>query len=1032
LRDMGKKGKKRNDDWDDDLAFEDPVAKGGGDDEGLEKVAEPVQPTKKEKKKTKGGKRGGVEEEVVATQVQVKAPAEDEEQQEQELDRAAAGSSKKTGKKDSKKNKKGRRGQVDSDEEDEVTSAVSKMSVQEQSGSKKKDKKKAKHQRGRRGADDSDDDDILATLAKANAEDSESDDDNEVVKEVVAAVSSKKDKKKDKKKAKQEEIAVMEEEEEQGEEEEDEEEEEQGEVEVVNSKEEPEREEEEEEGPSASKAKLSKADRKKQKAAQKAAHLEQQQQALSSDAPPEPPQPQGKGEEEETKKPKKEKKLSKLEKKLEAARLAKEESDRLKAEKAKQEQLEQVQQEQVQVQQEQVKTEKKEKKSEKKEKKEKRSTVDESVDEDASMMATMYGDEVAQEYTTGAEQALTVEQLEAKGKKLSNKEKKKIQKAAEQRQRGLEYDQALMKASAEGAQFACSQSIVDPGDLQWQNSLDVHIPSLSISAHNKELFVDTEFHIAHGRRYGLVGPNGAGKSTLLKMISAGELKLPPRVDFLYVEQEVLADDTSAVNAVLKADKERWALVEEEKRLLAEVEEAGGVSSDAIDARLGSIYEQLEVIGAAAAESSARRILFGLGFTVEMQARPTKYFSGGWRMRISLARALFIAPTLLMLDEPTNHLDLNAVIWLDDYLQKWKKTLLVVSHDQDFLNSVCQEIIHLEDKKLIVYRGNYDTFKEQEAIKLKQQQKAWEKQEKRLREMKSKGQTKQNAEKSLLKSKSREPGARSKKAEAASASVVSSADSKAELVKRPREYAVRFQFPEVYPISPPILEVRDVDFRYTPKLPFLFKDVNFGIGLDSRVCIVGPNGSGKSTLIKLITEEVKPTVGEVRRNPRLRVGIYNQHFVDRLPMDEDPVSFIRRKFNDETYQSARNILGRYGLEGHAHTIPIRDLSGGQKARVVFVELSLMAPHILMLDEPTNNLDIESIDALCDALNAYNGGVVLVSHDARLINSIDAQLWVVDDLNCEPWESGFQGYREHLLRQLEEQMSSIVPGSGERPT
>ena len=254
-------------------------------------------------------------------------------------------------------------------------------------------------------------------------------------------------------------------------------------------------------------------------------------------------------------------------------------------------------------------------------------------------------------------------------------------------------------------------------------------------------------------RYGLVGPNGAGKSTLLKMIAAGELKVPPRVDYLYVEQEVMADETPAVDAgkestlhiqthtaklityhiltyphplclvlfrrivVLKADKERWALIQEEKQLLADLEKA---PDEAKDSRLGEVYEQLNQINAASSESKARRILFGLGFDAEMQIRPTKYFSGGWRMRISLARALFIEPTLLMLDEPTNHLDLNAVIWLDDYLQKWKKTLLVVSHDQDFLNSVCQEIIHLDDRKLIVYKGNYDTFKEMEAVKMKQQ------------------------------------------------------------------------------------------------------------------------------------------------------------------------------------------------------------------------------------------------------------------------------------------------------------------------
>jgi ATP-binding cassette subfamily F protein 1 len=202
-------------------------------------------------------------------------------------------------------------------------------------------------------------------------------------------------------------------------------------------------------------------------------------------------------------------------------------------------------------------------------------------------------------------------------------------------------------------------------------------------------------------------------------------------------------------------------------------------------------------------------------------------------------------------------------------------------------------------------------------------------------------------------------------------------------------------------------------------------------MKSRICIVGPNGSGKSTLLKLIATNLDPPEGEVRRNPRLRVGVYDQHFVDRLPMDEDPVTYLRRLFDDQTYQSCRNILGRYGLEGHAHTIPIRDLSGGQKARVVFVELSLMAPHLLFLDEPTNNLDIESIDALCLALKNYNGGVVLVSHDARLIESIECQLWVVGNQTVTPWLAGFKNYRETLLKQLEEQLALIVPGSGERP-
>ena len=347
---------------------------------------------------------------------------------------------------------------------------------------------------------------------------------------------------------------------------------------------------------------------------------------------------------------------------------------------------------------------------------------------------------------------------------------------------------------------------------------------------------------------------------------------------------------SCLIVVLKADKERWALIQEEKQLLVDLEK--GPPDEAKDSRLGEVYEQLNQINAASSESKARRILFGLGFDAEMQIRPTKYFSGGWRMRISLARALFIEPTLLMLDEPTNHLDLNAVIWLDDYLQKWKKTLLVVSHDQDFLNSVCQEIIHLDDRKLIVYKGNYDTFKEMEAVKMKQQVKAWEKQERKLKELKAKGVTKDKAEKLELKSKAREPGARSKKADAAAAASggVESGETQIELLKRPRDYMVTFSFPEVTIISPPILEVRDVNFRYGPDLPWLFRGVNFGLDMSSRVCIVGPNGSGKSTIIKIITGEVNPPEGEVRRNPRLRVGKLapDKHTQSNLTLSNPPL------------------------------------------------------------------------------------------------------------------------------------------------
>ena len=607
---------------------------------------------------------------------------------------------------------------------------------------------------------------------------------------------------------------------------------------------------------------------------------------------------------------------------------------------------------------------------------------------------------------------------DADGKKLSNRQRKQVLKEREAAARLAEYEIVAAKASQEGAQFACSQTAFSEKDPQWENSLDINIPNFSISAAGKVLFKDAVLTIAKGRRYGLVGPNGKGKSTLLKMIASGDLKIPPRIDFLYVEQEVVADDTPAVEAVLKADQKRWDLLQEEDVLMKALD-AGDEDMAKVD-RLQQVTEELTNMGSDSAEAKARRILFGLGFDMEMQVKPTKMFSGGWRMRISLARALFVEPTLLMLDEPTNHLDLNAVIWLDDYLQRWKKTLLVVSHDQDFLNSVTQEILHIEDLKLVSYKGNYDSFKKAEGVKFQQTVKAWEKQEKRLRELKRQGQSKAKAQETVKKTSKREPGARNqKKANDAIASGTMTA-TKAELISRPKEYQVRFHFTDVADIGRPVMEINNVHFRYSPKHPIIFDKADFGIDMNSRICIVGPNGAGKSTLLKLMTGELEATKGSVKRNPRLKMGVYNQHFVDKLPMSKTPIEFLRDRFQDEDYQSVRNRLGKYGLEGHAHEVVMRDLSGGQKARVTFVELSLQEPHILLLDEPTNNLDIESIDALIDAINDFNGGIIVVTHDQRLIENCNCNLWVVEKQKVTPWAKGFDDYKDTLLTEMEEQI------------
>merc|ERR1712176_1020013 len=359
----------------------------------------------------------------------------------------------------------------------------------------------------------------------------------------------------------------------------------------------------------------------------------------------------------------------------------------------------------------------------------------------------------------------------------------------------------------------------------------------------------------------------------------------------------------------------------------------------------------------------------------------------------------------------------GVIWLDNYLTKWKKTLLVVSHDQDFLNSVCDEILHIEDLKVVSYKGNYDSFKKAEETKRKQQLKDWEKQQKRLRELKKGGKSTKKASEHVKKQSEKT----SKKNKANIATGTEAAEVQ-ELIKRPKEYSVKLEFSEVPELTRPVMEVTNVHFRYSEKHPVIFNKIDFGIDMDSRICVVGPNGAGKTTLLKLLTGEINATKGEVRRNPRLRMGIYNQHFVDRLPMGKTPVEHLRSRFDDLDYQSCRNRLGRYGLEGHAHEVVMRDLSGGQKARVVLVELSLQMPHILLLDEPTNNLDIETIDALCDAINEFNGGIVVVTHDQRLIEECDCTLWVVEKQGVTEWKEGFDDYKDTILRELEEQVEA----------
>uniref|UniRef100_G3VVT0 ATP-binding cassette sub-family F member 1 n=1 Tax=Sarcophilus harrisii TaxID=9305 RepID=G3VVT0_SARHA len=587
---------------------------------------------------------------------------------------------------------------------------------------------------------------------------------------------------------------------------------------------------------------------------------------------------------------------------------------------------------------------------------------------------------------------------------LSKKEKKKLKKQ-------MEYERqvaTLKAANAAENDFSVSQAEVSSRQAMLENASDIKLEKFSISAHGKELFVNADLYIVAGRRYGLVGPNGKGKTTLLKHIANRALSIPPNIDVLLCEQEVVADETPAVQAVLRADTKRLKLLEEEKRLQGRLEQG----DDAAAERLEKVYEELRAMGAAAAEAKARRILAGLGFDPEMQNRPTQKFSGGWRMRVSLARALFMEPTLLMLDEPTNHLDLNAVIWLNNYLQGWRKTLLIVSHDQGFLDDVCTDIIHLDAQRLHYYRGNYMTFKKMYQQKQKELLKQYEKQEKKLKELKAGGKSTKQAEKQTKEALTR------KQQKCRRKNQDEEAQEAPELLKRPKEYTVRFTFPDPPPLSPPVLGLHGVTFGYEGQKA-LFKNLDFGIDMDSRICIVGPNGVGKSTLLLLLTGKLTPTQGEMRKNHRLKIGFFNQQYAEQLRMEETATEYLQRGFN-LPYQDARKCLGRFGLESHAHTIQICKLSGGQKARVVFAELACREPDVLILDEPTNNLDIESIDALGEAINEYKGAVIVVSHDARLITETNCQLWVVEEQSVSQIDGDFEDYKREVLEALGEVM------------
>ncbi|KAH1130468.1 hypothetical protein J1N35_001846 [Gossypium stocksii] len=641
-------------------------------------------------------------------------------------------------------------------------------------------------------------------------------------------------------------------------------------------------------------------------------------------------------------------------------------------------------------------------------------------------------DEEEDEYPSGEEQTQSNRQERQSWKPLdtsiSEKELKKREKkemlatqAAElAKQEALKDDHDAFTVV-----IGSRASVLDGEDDADANVKDITIDNFSVSARGKELLKNASVKISHGKRYGLVGPNGMGKSTLLKLLAWRKIPVPKNIDVLLVEQEVVGDDRTALQAVVSANEELIRLREEVAALqnssASNGEDENDLNGDDAGERLAELYEKLQILGSDAAEAQASKILAGLGFTKAMQGRPTRSFSGGWRMRISLARALFVQPTLLLLDEPTNHLDLRAVLWLEEYLYRWKKTLVVVSHDRDFLNTVCTEIIHLHDMKLQFYRGNFDDFESGYEQRRKEMNKKFEIYEKQVKAAKRSGnRVQQEKVKDRAKFAAAKEAAKNK-----GKGKIDEDDRPAEAPKKWRDYSVEFHFPEPTELTPPLLQIMNVSFSYPNREDFRLSDVDLGIDMGTRVAIVGPNGAGKSTLLNLIAGDLVPTDGEVRRSQKLRIGRYSQHFVDLLTMEETPVQYLLRLHPDQEglskQEAVRAKLGKFGLPSHNHLTPIAKLSGGQKARVVFTSISMSKPHILLLDEPTNHLDMQSIDALADALDEFTGGVVLVSHDSRLISRVcedeeKSQIWVVDNGTVNTFPGTFEDYKDELQREI----------------
>ncbi|MFD1787675.1 ABC-F family ATP-binding cassette domain-containing protein [Sphingomonas floccifaciens] len=491
-----------------------------------------------------------------------------------------------------------------------------------------------------------------------------------------------------------------------------------------------------------------------------------------------------------------------------------------------------------------------------------------------------------------------------------------------------------------------------------------------------------------GSRVGLIGRNGAGKSTMVRVIAGmlepdeGSADMPRGAKIGYIAQEAPSGEKTPFETVLEADVER-------AKLMALVE------TDIDPDTMGDAYERLIAIDAYTAPARASRILLGLGFDDDMQNRPLDSFSGGWKMRVALAALLFSQPDLLLLDEPSNHLDLEAVMWLEDFLRDYRATIVVVSHERDFLNNVVDHILHLQGGKVTLYAGGYDSFEKQRAERMAQLAAA---------------KANQETQRAKLQDYIARNSARASTAKQAQSRIklLSKMQPIAELANDP---SLTFDFPDPSELRPPLitLDLADVGYNETP----ILKRLNLRIDPDDRIALLGRNGNGKTTLARLLAAQLAPMAGTMNASGKMNVGYFTQYQVEELDTDDTPLEHMTRTMKGATPAAVRAQLGRFGFSGDKATTKVGKLSGGERARLALAIITRDAPHLLILDEPTNHLDVDAREALVQALNGYKGAVILVSHDRHMVELTADRLVLVADGAAKEFDGSLDDYIAMIL-------------------